>query len=284
MKTGEEIEALISLLDDPDKNVSVPVINRLIQMGEPVIKLLEHKWQHSSDLYSQNKLEAVVSGIEKEKVLKDIKDWLDCRGEHLLFGSYLIARSHNRDIGYRAIESEVKKLRTQIWLELNDHLTAFEKVRVINHFLFDVHNFSFSDSDFFSPHLYFINHALKYQKAQPVLLAIIYLEIAEQLELPIFGVSLPGHFLLCYQDKTYLNENNGVMFYINPAAKGNIFGKDDLKSFLKDQNLHYEDYQLQPTTKVIAIRELVIGLQNAYKLTGDDQKAELMSQVLKMFK
>lgn len=281
-KTGEEIEALISLLDDPDLKVSTPVMNRLIEMGEPIVRILENKWEFATDTLRQSRIENIISRIQQDKSLKDIKDWSDCNGDQLLMGAYLIARSQYPGLSYYAIEEKIKSLKTQIWIELNDHLTAFEKIRVVNHFLFDVHNFSLSNRDMLSPQLYYIHHALDTRQGQPILLAIIYLEITERLELPVYGVNLPGHFLLCYQDRSYVDDPDGILFYINPASGGNILGKPAVKDFLSKQKIRYQPHQLKPVSKIETILELARGLHSAHLLGGSLNQAEYIDRILRI--
>ena len=49
----------------------------------------------------------------------------------------------------------------------------------------------------------------------PITLCVVYLEIARRLELPFFGVGLPGHFIVKY-------DNGDDVFYIDPFHQGQL--------------------------------------------------------------
>lgn len=282
IKNAEELEALVSLLDDPDYLVHGPVIERLIEMGAPAVKMLEYTWETSSSNLIQVRIENVILQIQKELTKKDLKDWADCRGDQLLYGAYLIARSQYPDIDYAVLERKIEILRSEIWLELNNRLTALEKVRIINHFMFSVHKFNRSIRGLQSPQLYFINHVLDTRKGIPVTLAIIYAEIAARLDLPIYCVDLPHNFLLCYHDPTYLDDPDGVLFYINPYTQGTVLGRAEVELFLKEQKLDNKPEYMRPCSNLKTIGRLSEGLQIAYGAAGQRDKSDYMKELLKI--
>ena len=60
--------------------------------------------------------------------------------------------------------------------------------------------------------------------------------VAQNLNIPIYGVNLPNHFILAYMDefgvRKFLPEENkhGVLFYINPFSKGTVFDEIEIKN------------------------------------------------------
>lgn len=279
-KKTAEIEALINLLEDPDVLVHLPVSDRLIQMGAPAVKILEHNWETAPDEIVRERIENIILRIQQTTLKKEIKDWADCRGEQLIYGAYLVARSQYPELSFDHIDYRLDQLRAQIWLEMNDRLTAMEKVRVINHFLFNVHQFSRSVRGVQSPQLFFINHVLETHKGLPISLAIIYAEIASRLEIPVYCVDLPHNFLLAYQDPTYLDDPDGIMFYINPYMKGAILGRSEVEYFLKEQKIDAGPKLMRPVSNIAAIERLAEGLRFAYTASGLDEKAAFLDELI----
>lgn len=72
---------------------------------------------------------------------KGLEAWAQAGGNDLLEGAMLVARYRYPELEEHRIKSKLAAIRQDIWLELNDNLTAFEKVRVFNHILFQVHGF-----------------------------------------------------------------------------------------------------------------------------------------------
>lgn len=275
-----EIRALVRLLDDPDHSVYLPVMERLVELGQPAVQILEHTWESAPDKHTQEAIENVILRIQQDGIRKDLKDWADCKGDQLIYGAYLVARSQYPDLDFEEIDKKIESLRSEIWLELNDRLTAMEKVRVMNHFLFTVHKFNRSIRGVRSPQLYYINHALDTHKGLPVTLSVIYAEIAARLELPVYGVDLPHNFMLCYRDPSYLDDPDGIMFYINPYTKGTILGRKEVEHFLSEQKMDVRPEYLRPATNIQTIERLTEGLRFAYTASRMEDKAAFLGELL----
>jgi regulator of sirC expression with transglutaminase-like and TPR domain len=279
IRNKDEITALISLLDDPDTSVHYPVIDRLIQIGAPAVKILEHTWESANDNSVQKRIENIVLQIQQGMLRKDLKDWTDCRGDQLLYGAYLIARSQYPELQFSQLEEKIDPIKNEIWLEFNEHLTALEKVKVINHFLFSVHKFNRSVRGVQSPPLYLINHVLDTQKGLPISLAIVYAEIAARLEIPIYCVDLPQNFLLCYHDPTYLDDPDGILFYINPYTQGTVLGRAEVEFFLDEQKIEKKPEYMQPSSNIETIQRLTEGLRFAYAASRMNEKASFLQEL-----
>ncbi len=279
-----EIQALVKLLDDPDHSVHLPVIERLVELGRPAVQVLEHTWESAPDRRIQATIENVILKIQQEGVKKDLKDWADCRGEQLIFGAYLIARSQYPDLEFEEVDRKIETLRNEIWLELNNHLTAMEKVRVINHFLFSVHKFNRSIRGVSSPQLFFVNHVLDTHKGLPITLSVIYAEIAARLDLPVYGVDLPHNFLLCYRDISYPDDPDGILFYINPYTRGTILGREEVAYYLSEQKIDLRPEYMRPATNIETIGRLSQGLHFAYSASRMKEKAEFLEELIRIIK
>ncbi len=284
IKFDEEIGALISLLDDPDSSVYIPVIDRLIEHGEPAIRILEHAWESSANGSLQEKIENTILEIQQSVLLKDLKDWSDCQGDQLIYGAFLIARSQYPELRFSVIDNQIELLRSQIWLEMNDKLTAMERVRVINHFFFTVHKFNRSVRGVQSPQLFLVNHVLDTHKGLPVTLAAIYAEVAARLGLSIRCVDLPHNFLLCYQDPTYLDDPDGILFYINPYSQGAILGREEVEHFLREQNIKVKKEYMRPCSNIQTIERIAEGLRFAFSASRMEEKTAFLETLIRILK
>ena len=81
-----------------------------------------------------------------------------------LYGVYLVCRYQYPDLKLAVIKEQLASLRKEIWLGLKDNLTSLEKIRVVNHVLFDVHKFTRNSSHFLSPANNFISEVLNTTK------------------------------------------------------------------------------------------------------------------------
>ncbi len=156
-----EINALIRLLDDNDKEIFQHIEDRLIHFGKEVIPILENAWRSSLDALMQERIEAIIHRIQFEDLQHQIHVWSHSGSQELVKGAILIARYQYPDLDEEAIQKQLDKMRKDAWLEMNDHLTAMEQVKVLNKIFFDIQGFNGNTQNYHAPQNSFINIALR---------------------------------------------------------------------------------------------------------------------------
>ena len=286
----QELNALLSLLDDPDKDVFLQVREKLLSLGTQAIPALENMWEQSFDASIQSKVEGIIHNIQFNSTAQALKEWASSPDQNLMTGAMLIAKYQYADLNEDKVKRQIQQIRQDIWLELNDKLTALEQVKIINHILFEVHNFSGNTQNYHAPQNSYINNVLESKKGNPISLSVIYLIVAQDLKIPIYGVNLPEHFVLCYKDvhqlmsvKTKRDEEmmaKGILFYINPFSRGAVFGKGQLDIYLKKMNINIEPSHYQPCTNLEMIKRLLRNLVFSYKKLGYAEKQDELQTLL----
>jgi regulator of sirC expression with transglutaminase-like and TPR domain len=278
-----EISALLSLLDDPDDTIFSEIKGRILSLGGDIIPELENTFETNFDTLVQQRALDLIHEIQFSNTLKALKNWRDNDSHSILEGAIIIAKYQYPDLIENKIKKHIEQLRTDIWLELNDELTALEKINVINHIIFDIHSFSGNTQNFHAPQNSFINTVLESKKGNPLLLAILYLIIAQGLKIPVYGINLPEHFILAYIDDAefaYNTKIKNVLFYINPFSRGTIFGKVEIDNFLKQLKLKQENHYYQPCTNIDMMRRLLRNLSYSFEKQGYKDKVVEINQLL----
>ena len=90
--TKNELNALISLLDDPDEKIFNEIKNKIKSIGSEVIPLLENAWESSFDPLLQNRVENLIHTIQFDDIKRDLSIWCQSGAHDLLAGAILIAR------------------------------------------------------------------------------------------------------------------------------------------------------------------------------------------------
>jgi regulator of sirC expression with transglutaminase-like and TPR domain len=280
--TYSELNALCQLLDDPDGEVFVNVSDRLMSYGPQAIPVLEAHWERSMDLVIQNRIEDIIHQIQFDGCRSALKVWIDSGATDLLEGTLIIARYQYPDLDPTPIREQLARIRTDIWIELNDHLTAMEKVRVMNHILFDVHGFSGNTQHYTAPQNSFFNMVLESKKGNPLSLGILYVILAEQLDIPIAGVNLPEHFSLGYRD-LHQPDPMEMLFYINPFNRGAVFGKPEVLRFLKNMNVEPSARLLRPASPLEMVFRMTNNLVMSYTKMGYTAKVDEIKSLQQVF-
>lgn len=278
MENRSEIDALVKLLDDPDDMIFSHVENRLLEYGPSVIGYLEAAWGESFNAVLQERIENIVHRIQFTSVKEDLNLWYQSGAFDLLQGALIINRYHYPDLDEQKVIMEIEDIKRDIWLQLHYEMSSIEKVKLINHIFYNQYGFSGNTKNHQDPHNSYISQVVESKKGNQISLAIIYATLAQKLDIPIYGVNLPQHFMLGYVDDAGNDEQgNGVLFYINAFNKGAIIGKHDIDRFLKQLNLEPMPGFYAPCSNAEIMRRVLRNLISSYQHMGASEKIiELM--------
>lgn len=275
----KEVIALITLLDDPDDGIYSEVKNRFIVLGPPAIPHLETAWENSFDALMQKRIEGIIHTIQFKALQNALKYWAENEQDDLFKGCSIIARYQYPDLDENKLKKQLNQIKQDVWLELHDDLTALEKVKIINHILFEVHQFGGNISNYHAPQNSFINVVLETKKGNPVMLSVIYALICKELNIPVYGVNLPQHFVLAYVndlanlfDPSHKTLSDNILFYVNPFSKGLIFNQSDIDSFIKQLKIEPETKYYLPCSNLDIIKRILNNLIYSFDKMGYAEK------------
>ncbi len=283
---NKELEALINLLDDPDNQIYEQIREKIFSYGADAIPSLEYAWENTFNPNIQERIEYIIHKLQLESLYAELQNWKYLESHNLIKAAYLAAKYQYPDLSFDQITKQVDDIRKDIWLELNEHLTGLEKIKVLNHIFFDIHQFRGNKENIHAPQNNYINNLLETKKGNPLSLSILYSTLAQQLQIPVYGINLPNHFILAYLHEMvegpfrYTNERE-VLFYINPFNKGAIFTRKQIDQFVKQLNLKPEDSFYYPCPNEIIIKRLFNNLIFSYEKLGYPEKTDEVKKIMR---
>jgi regulator of sirC expression with transglutaminase-like and TPR domain len=282
MSEKEQIQSLIRLLDDSDEEVYRHVFRKISEMGKDVIPILEDAWSNSSDPLLHDRIEDLVHRIHFDGLKDEIKKWKESENPSLLKGALLISKYKYPDLQVVPIENQIEVIRKSIWVELNHDLTPLEQVNVFNQVFYGFFKFKGDMPQSEYVHEYFLNYVLETKKGNALSIGILYLILARKLGLPVYGVALPGYFILAYCKERLEKIEEGedyrskVLFYMNPVNNGMVFTRNEVKSYLQKVGVPFRDHYFQPAGPIPVIREMLTYLELFYRNNREpDKEAEV---------
>ena len=280
------LTALIKMIDDPDYLVFNVISDKLISIGRDAIQPLETALDNCFDEQIEEKIRAVLEKIYQACLLTDFFDWLHTDSDDLLKGFILVSRTEYRNLDEGIISVLIAQIKTDVWIELHDELTALENTKVINHILFNVYNFEGNKFDITDPENSYINTFLGTKKGSPLTLGMLYIIICRRLGLPVYGVDLPQHFILAYLSEPGMaeQEKGDVLFYINPFNNGAVFTRREIDQFISQMKIKPEESFYQPCSNAEVIRRLINNLIFSYKNRRMHEKLSELENLLNAFK
>ena len=288
---NRKLDALIDLLDDPDLTVFELVQKELLKETDEIIPFLEQKWESSLDGNCQERIENIIQNLQFKETARLLEKWLnsDSNDRDLLTGFLIIDRFQYPDLNPLNIRLKLENIRKKIWLELNNSLTLLEKITILNHFLFNLNEFSINFKNIHSPQNCFLNQLLDTKKGNPVSVSIFYTIIARLLDLPVQFIDFPKNPLVAVVDAKLARKVHGigiksdVLFYINPSNKGSITSIKEIEYHLKTNNYLPLHHYTEPKSDVLFIKLLVESLKLSYQSVNFMDKKNRVEQLLQLF-
>jgi len=278
-----EVNSLIRLLDDPDTEIYEHVHQKLLSYGSEAITYLEGAWEQAFDSIQQERIANLVHEIQFSIVKKDLELWQLSGAFDLLQGILIINRYQYPDLDEQKVINQIEGIKRDIWIQMMNEASPAEQVKLINHIFYSIYGFSGNTANHQDPQNSYISQVLETKKGNQISLAIIYSIIAQKLDIPVYGVNLPQHFILAYLDESRQSEfDGGILFYINAFNKGFIFGRRDVDMFLKQLNLKYDKQFYEPCSNTDIIKRVLRNLISSYEHLGSSDKVDELNELLKI--
>ena len=269
-----EIKALISLLDDEDQGIIAEIENKIISLGADIIPYLEEEWEKNFNPDVQRRIEELIHTVQFDILKTRLAAWKANETQELLEGMWLIATYQYPDLEYDTLKQELEQIYYEVWMEFRPDLHPFDQIKVLNSVIFNKLKFSANTKNFHSPGNSMLNVVMESKRGNPISLCVLYLLIAEKLELPIYGVNLPKLFILTHKSADH------PQFYINAFNRGLIFLKEDIDNYIAELRLNPIDTYYEPCTNLDIIRRVLRNLTLAFEHIGDYEKSEEVKELI----
>ena len=272
--TTKEIKALISLLDDPE--IAPQIQGEIQNLGETIIPYLEESWEETLDPQQQQRLEDLIHQLQFEGLQQRLRVWRDAGAQDLLEGMWLLNSYQYPDADLQALNRAIEQLRFEAWTLLRSEMHPADQVQMLNHVIFRNHKFSANTQHFHSPANSMLQRVIETKRGNPLSLCVIYLLVAQRLDLPVFGVNLPNLFVLTYQ-----SENKAFPpFYINCYNRGVVLSRADIEHYVGQLGITSQEAFYEPCSNLDIVRRAMRNLQVSFEKLQELGKAEEVSQLL----
>ena len=282
MVNNKEVEALLTLIEDPDSEVFEAVSNRIIAYGTPLIGHLEELWENTFDNSIQERIETLIHRLHFTGLKNDFKEWSEAPHNELLPGALLVAKLIYPDLHTGKVIQDIERLRRSIWIELNNYLTPLEQVNVVCSILYNYFGLKSIPPGQKKPADFLVSHIIESKKGNQTGNGVLYLILTELLDIPIRLISVPEQFVLAYFKSKLANDMNNlhtnIEFFIDPTL-GQMFTHNDLYHYLNKVPVPVLPQYFKPLNNKQVIEKLLTDLGQCYSQSNQshmlDEIAEL---------
>ncbi len=265
------IDALISLMGDPDPHVWPPVEKQLLKLGGETRDSLWKAAEGDDSSLVRMRAREVLAKIHAEGLTDSFRNWVDPgRPEHdLEEGWFLLTKLEFPGLDEGAYRRKLDEMAADLDPLLQgagdlDALKVFQRyVHFEKEFRGNVQGYHEAENSY-------INGLLDRRLGIPISLSSLYLLISRRVGLPFEGISAPGHFLLRYR-----RDGAGKdPVYIDPFHGGRNLSRKECAAFIRSMG-HVAGRELDtPVNNRHILARMCRNLAGIYGASGPAQKAE----------
>ncbi len=271
---------MLSLMDDPNPFVREKVEERLSDLDESSVPVLDEYRESVDDPELRSRLTELIhdltfSSFEQEFV-EFLEGGLDSTAD-LERGQLLLCRLDNPTLRTDLYRRQLDKMASRLGPSIHAGLAPGEQLQTFVSFFFEKEYFKGADTDYMNPDNSFLHKVLQRRRGIPISLSMVMLFVARRLELSFYGVNMPMHFLLKY-------ESGNQSTLIDPFNRGRVVSIDQCSYFLRNHGIeplpiHFER---APERDILArsVRNLVFSFEKENKPGRVDELKRLLLYIV----
>jgi regulator of sirC expression with transglutaminase-like and TPR domain len=138
------------------------------------------------------------------------------------------------DLDVQHTLDEIDALGSKLKKRITADTSQVQRLQLLKHFFYIELGFGPNANDFYAPENSYLHHVMESRRGIPISLAILMIELGQQIGLKIRGVSFPNHFMM----RVSLPQGEIIMDPLNGAT----YSKDELQTML-DPYLEAKGYR-----------------------------------------
>lgn len=264
--TGEEIAEILQLAEQlqSDRPPTEELTGKLTEKTRYSHEILESRADELEQLASR--LRQLSYDVHRQRVQQELQKEIERDEGHidLLRASLLLSWLDNRELEVDDYVNEVDRLAGRLAKNWNDQTTEQEKFTALNQYLFEELGFHGSRTNYYHRSNSYMNEVLDDREGLPILLSVLYIEVAKRLGLHVEGVGLPGHFVVRFVPQ------DGEPQLLDPFEQGKLLSREDASLIvLSHSGKPLEEFHLQPQSE----RDILIRiLRNLIGVAQDEEE------------
>lgn len=253
---------------DGDRQQGMKVVQRLA--GEPATSLILLQDEAERLEQRAEKLRRLATDVHHQQTLNEISRIVEAEPGKLdlLRAALLIARLDNPELDVDDYVQSVDRMAARIGRDWSDATPAPERLAGLNRYLFAEQGYHGSRMDYHNRSNSYLNEVIDDREGMPITLAVLYMELARRLNLPVVGVGLPGHFVVRHEPASDPQQ------LIDVFERGKLLSRDEAIQRVREYSgAPWEDRYLEAMPpKAILIRML----RNLFNTAREEENSERM--------
>lgn len=277
MQQTKEINALFTLIDDPDAEVYSTVSEKIVEFGKGIIPNLENLWENTLSEDIQHRIEMLIHHLHYTDLTNDLIEWNESTYHDLLSGALLIAKFQYPELHTTPVLQDIEKIRRNVWLELNNYLTPLEQANVLSSIIYNYYQLKGVEVNNKNADEFFIHKVLETKNGNAISNGIIYQIMCELLDINAKIINIPNQIIIAFYESdfdplTFIgNPQEKIHFYVD-GLNGHAYSHLDIQNYFKRSNLTSSTSYFKPLSHKKIIQVLAKEVAKCYNLPFNKYK------------
>jgi len=262
MRSEGELRALVSLLGDEHEGVARAAWDALLTAGSAAVPFLEAAFdapEHRLRGRVRSLLEELRIAAVEERWMRFVSqgdESLDLEQGCLLLAALGGSEGHDRKVA-SFLDAVAGSVRAQ--------LSAIGGLQAMGDVLFE--NLRFRGGDPWNLEHHLLPSVLERRRGVPIALAAVYILVGRRVGLPVYGVAMPDHFLVLY-------EQADQPAYVDCYNRGRVYRHDTLRNLLHRRGMFTVNRTLAPCSTRLMFYRMLSNLERVYTKVGQARLAD----------
>ncbi|MGC8595145.1 MAG: transglutaminase-like domain-containing protein [Candidatus Kryptoniota bacterium] len=273
MKQGgfqKKFRALIRLLDEDDPQILSVVTAELIANRDQVSPML-HEAINTSDSLVRVRIKEILDEIESlnlKEQIESLRQYLKTEDFSLERALHLVGRIFYPKADFVALQDGLSEMAIGLKDRLSSIYQPAEVIDTVNKFFLNEVGLKGNVENYHELDNNIIYRVLERKKGIPVSLCTVYILVGRRLNLPIFGVGAPAHFMIKFLfDRTEI--------FVDVFNNGVVMLRSEAEQFIRSMGFEPEERHLMAVNDYQILARTCRNISRSLELKGDSYKANL---------
>lgn len=275
MMPENQIRALIRLLSDEDDRIVRTISGRLVDIGPSAVPLLQEAEIEQPEM--ADRIASVLEEIRGSKLEDELASLTALTDEAMSLeaGAFLIARYAYPALDVARYRAQLDTMAGEVRERIGYRASGEEAVNALNRYLFTEQGFKGNTKNYYEVENSYLNCVMDRRVGIPISLSAVYLLIGQRLALPLFGIGMPGHFLVKYESDRY-------KIFIDCFNGGALLTEKNCARFLTEAGYGFDDKYLQKSPVRAMLSRMTKNLLAVYSKSGDVGKTARLTKFIEI--
>ena len=268
-----QIRALIRLLADEDQRIVKTISDKLIEFGSSAVPLLQEAEIEQPEM--ANRIVGILDEIRGGRLEDELRLLVAQPEEQidLEAGAFLIARYAYPTLDVSYYTQHLDEMAREVRERIGSRVSGEETVKALNRYLFTEQGFRGNTKNYYEVENSYLNRVIDRRTGIPISLSTIYLLIGQRLGLPMYGIGMPGHFLIKYDSDRY-------KIFVDCFNGGALLTEKNCVRFLTEAGYGFEDKYLQRSFSRAILSRMLKNLLAIYSKLDEPQKKTRLTRFI----